>query len=142
MRKSWDEYYTGIAREVATRATCNRLKVGCVIVKDNKIVSTGYNGSIHGHPHCTEVGCLLKDERCIRTLHAEENAILHADRDELKGATAYVTHQPCENCTKRLNQAGIVRVVFAEPYKNDYCKHFIEPMEWVHFGEEEHVADK
>lgn len=135
MRKSWDQYYLDLSDEVATRATCNRLQVGCVIVKDNRIVSTGYNGSIHGHPHCSDVGCLLKEGRCIRTIHAEENAILHARRDDLKGSIAYVTHEPCEHCTKRLNQAGVARVVFRHAYNNEYNKHFIEPMEWIHFSQ-------
>lgn len=68
MRKSWNEYFMDIAEIVATRATCNRLSVGCVIVKDKKIVSTGYNGSAHGEPHCHDVGCLKNDQgRCIRT---------------------------------------------------------------------------
>ena len=132
MRKTWDQYYLDLAEEVATRATCNRLQVGCVIVNRNHIVSTGYNGSIHGHPHCTDVGCLLKEGRCIRTLHAEENAILHARREDLTGATAYVTHEPCENCTKRLNQAGVARVVFRKAYKSEFNQYFIEPMEWIH----------
>ncbi|WP_232695419.1 deoxycytidylate deaminase [Brevibacillus daliensis] len=132
MRKTWDQYYLDLAEEVATRATCNRLQVGCVIVNRNHIVSTGYNGSIHGHPHCTDVGCLLKEGRCIRTLHAEENAILHARREDLPGATAYVTHEPCENCTKRLNQAGVTRVVFRKAYTSEFNQYFIEPMEWIH----------
>jgi dCMP deaminase len=134
-RKSWDEYFLEVAEVVSTRSTCNRLKVGCVIVKDNRIVSTGYNGSVHGLPHCHDVGCLTNEQgRCIRTIHAEENAILHARRDELIGATAYVTHEPCENCTKRLVQAGIKRVVFLNPYKNKYNKEFNNGIEWVNYN--------
>lgn len=121
MRKSWHEYFMDIAEMVATRATCDRLHVGCVIVKDKKIVSTGYNGSAHGEPHCDDVGHLYNDQgRCIRTIHAEQNAILHARRDDLIGATAYVTHEPCENCTKLLAQAGIDTVIFKHPYPNKY----------------------
>jgi dCMP deaminase len=106
-RKSWDEYFLDIAEQVSARSTCNRLHVGCVIVKDKHIVATGYNGSIHGHEHCEDAGCLLGDDnRCHRTIHAETNACLHADRDSLKGATAYVTHEPCENCSKILAQAS------------------------------------
>jgi dCMP deaminase len=130
MRKDWDSYFIAIAELTAERATCNKLKVGSVITRNNKIVSTGYNGSIHGHPHCTDAGCLLNDQgRCVRTVHAEANSILHADRDKLFGATIYVTHEPCENCMKMINQSGIKRVVFKEAYNNKYNKHFIHGME-------------
>jgi len=124
-----------IADTVSTRATCNRLKVGCVIVKDKVIVSTGYNGSIRGQPHCIDegVGCLLNDEgRCIRTIHAEENAVIHAERRRLIGATAYVTHLCCEKCSKTLAQAGISRLVYRHYYGNKYNKHFLSEIETVH----------
>lgn len=133
MRKSWDEYFLDIAEVVATRGTCPRLHVGCVIVKDKHIVSTGFNGSIHGHNHCDEDGCLLNDEgRCIRTLHAEENAVLHADRHLLQGATAYITHESCEKCAKTLAQSGIKRVVFREHYENKWNQHFLKGIEVLH----------
>lgn len=135
-RKSWDRYFMDIANVVATRGTCNRLKVGCVIVKDKHIISTGYNGSIHGHEHCEDVGCLLNEEgRCIRCLHAEENSVLHAERADLKGATAYVTHEPCEKCAKTLAQAGIVRIVFESEYPNKWNEHFLKNIEVVHLVE-------
>jgi len=71
-RKSWDEYFLDIAEQVSARSTCNRLHVGCVIVKDKHIIATGYNGSIHGHDHCEDAGCLLGDDnRCHRTIHAK-----------------------------------------------------------------------
>lgn len=133
-RKSWDEYFMEIAEVVATRATCTRLQVGCVIVKNKNILSTGYNGSVHGHPHCTDegIGCLLNDEgRCIRTIHAEENAVLHADREELQGATAYITHESCEKCAKTLAQAGISKIVFRNPYANKWNSHFLRNVEVV-----------
>jgi dCMP deaminase len=133
LRKSWDAYFMDIAFKVAERSTCDRAHVGCVLVKDNRILSTGYNGSISGHPHCDEVGHLYNEEgRCIRTIHAEQNALLLALGD-VRGATAYVTHEPCETCTKLLNQAGIKRVVYAKPYKNDRNRAFIGGMEMVHF---------
>lgn len=133
MRKNWDDYFLEIAEVVATRATCTRLHVGCVIVKDRHIVSTGFNGSIHGHEHCEEAGCLLNEEgRCIRTLHAEENAVLHADRQLLQGATAYITYESCEKCSKTLAQAGISRIVFRESYENKWNKHFLKDIEVVH----------
>lgn len=135
MRKSWDEYFLDIADVVATRSTCNKLAVGCVIVKEKMIVSTGYNGSIHGQEHCIDVGCLLNEEgRCIRTIHAEQNAVIHARRDELQGATAYVTHEPCETCSKLLNQAGIIRIVFRNPYKNERNREFLRGIEIIHLN--------
>jgi len=133
-RKSWDEYFLDIAEQVAARSTCPRLHVGCVIVKDKHIVSTGYNGSIHGHDHCEDVGC-LKDEhtgRCQRVVHAECNACLHAKRDDLHGATAYVTHEPCENCSKILAQVGIKRIVYREAYANKWNTLFLKDIEVVH----------
>ena len=139
MRKSWDEYFLEIAEVVATRATCERLKVGCVLVQNKNIISTGYNGSIHGHPHCIDegVGCLLNDEgRCIRTIHAEENAVLHANREDLQGATAYVTHLCCEKCSKTLAQAGIARIVYRHHYENKYNQHFLQDIELVHLKEQ------
>ena len=77
-------------------------------------------------------GCLGEEGRCIRTLHAEENAILHAERDELKGATIYCTHECCEKCTKSITQVGIVRVVFRNAYQNPYNQYFNQNMEWNH----------
>jgi dCMP deaminase len=134
-RKSWDHYFLDIANEVGTRSTCPRLHVGCVIVKDKHIVSTGYNGSIHGHDHCEDVGCLINDQgRCIRTLHAELNAVLHADRSLLKGATAFITHEPCENCAKTMAQSGIIKIVFRESYPNKWNETFLRDIEVVHLS--------
>ncbi|MEH7525044.1 cytidine/deoxycytidylate deaminase family protein [Bacillus sp. JJ1503] len=137
-RKSWDEYFLNIATEVGSRSTCPRLHVGCVIVKDKHIVSTGYNGSIHGHDHCEDIGCLINDQgRCIRTLHSELNAVLHADRSLLKGATAYVTHEPCENCAKTIAQSGISKIVYRHAYPNKYNEYFLKNVEVVHLPYEE-----
>ncbi|WP_026092496.1 deoxycytidylate deaminase [Calidifontibacillus oryziterrae] len=131
-RKNWDKYFLDIAREVATRSTCPRLSVGCVIVKEKHIISTGYNGSIHGHDHCEDVGCLINEQgRCIRTIHAEVNAVLHAERDDLKGATAYVTHEPCENCAKTLAQSGIKKIVFENAYENKWNQYFLKDIEVI-----------
>lgn len=137
MRKDWDEYFLDIAEKVAERSTCDRLHVGCLIVKDKHIVSTGYNGSIKGAPHCSEAGHLYNDQgRCIRTIHAEQNAIIFANRDEMQEATAYVTHEPCETCTKLLIQAGIKRIVFRHGYENKYNKEFIpDYVSWEHYKE-------
>jgi len=133
-RADWDEYFLSIAETVATRSTCDRAHVGCVLVRDKRIVATGYNGSIRGHAHCDEVGHLLDEAgRCIRTIHAEQNAILFA-RESLEGATAYVTHEPCDVCCKLLNQAGVARVVFRWPDKSERSEPFRAGMKWEQFG--------
>ena len=120
-RGSWDDYFIRIAREVSTRATCDRRHVGCVLVRDKCILATGYNGSLRGLPHCNEpgVGCFMEDGHCTRTVHAEANAIAQAARNgvRLDGATAYVTAFPCWPCFKLLVQAGIARIVYGEPYR-------------------------
>lgn len=137
MRKSWDEYFLSIASVTAERSTCNRLKVGSVIVKDNQIISTGYNGSIHGHDHCIDKGCLLNDDgRCIRTIHSEMNSILHANKNELKDATIYCTHEPCETCSKHIAQAGIKKVVYQHAYSNKWNKYFLQGLEVIHYDKE------
>lgn len=104
-----------IAFEVATRATCLRRHVGAVIVRDKRILSTGYNGSPPGQAHCTDAGCLIEDGRCIRTLHAEQNALMQAALHGVSthGATLYGTCRPCHVCARMIVAAGIVRVVFA-----------------------------
>lgn len=121
-RISWDEYFMKIATVVAERGTCDRKKVGCVIVSENKsILSTGYNGSIRGLPHCDEVGHLMENGHCIRTIHAEANAIAQAaaNGNRLMGSTLYVTASPCWLCFKILSNAGIKRVVYGEFYRDD-----------------------
>jgi dCMP deaminase len=126
-RLGWDSYFINLAKYIALRSTCDRLSVGCVIVKDNRVIGTGYNGSVSGLGHCGEVGHLYNDQgRCIRTVHAEQNALLTADKTLLKGSTAYVTHYPCEICSKLLVQAGISRVVYLEPYENKHSKYFLD----------------
>lgn len=122
MRKSWTSYFMEITEMVATRSTCDRAFVGCTLVnKDNRIVSTGYNGSVAGNPHCDEVGHVLRDGHCIATIHAEMNAILYCAKEgiSVKGATAYITHFPCLNCTKALIQAGIAKIVYKHDYRID-----------------------
>jgi len=116
MRATWDEYFLGIAAQVATRATCDRAHVGCVIVRDKSIVVSGYNGSPRGMPHCDDVGHDLVSDRCQRTIHAEINALAQAARMNggVDGATAYLTHFPCGGCFKAMVNAGIARVVYGE----------------------------
>jgi dCMP deaminase len=120
-RSTWDEYFLKLADHVATRATCDRKHVGAVIVKNKRVVSTGYNGSPSGLPHCDDKGHLLKvidgRESCIRTLHAESNALDDAGR-KAKGGTLYCTVTPCYECAKRIINAGIVEVVIGGEYQS------------------------
>ena len=120
-RVSWDEYFMGIARAVASRATCDRKHVGAVIVLDRCILATGYNGSVRGLPHCDEVGHMMEDGHCVRTLHAEANAVIQAARHgvRIEGADIYVTASPCWGCFKMIANAGLGRVVFGEFYRDE-----------------------
>lgn len=127
-RPPWDEYFMRIAKEVATRATCPRRSVGAVIVLERRILTTGYNGAPHGLAHCTEVGCKIVDGHCQRALHAEQNAILQAALNGVstRGATIYVTCQPCNACAKMIINAGIVRVVFEGDYPDPFAMELFE----------------
>lgn len=120
-RSSWDDYFMAIAMQVATRATCDRKHVGSVIVRDRQILSTGYNGSIRGLDHCDDVGHLMDHGHCVRTVHAEANAITQAARNgvRLEGADIYVTASPCFGCFKLIASAGIQRIVFGEFYRDE-----------------------
>jgi dCMP deaminase len=119
-RASWDEYFMNIAREVSTRSTCDRKFVGAVIVRDKSILATGYNGSIRGLPHCDEEGHLMEEGHCVRTVHAEANAIVQAARNgvRIEGASIYVTASPCWGCFRLIANAGISRVCFGEFYRD------------------------
>ena len=121
-RIPWNEYFMEIAEKVATRSTCDRAEVGCLIVNDdNRIVSTGYNGSISGNPHCNDAGHVMREGHCIATIHAEMNALLYCAKEgiEVKGCKAYVTHFPCLNCTKALIQSGISKIYYRNAYRID-----------------------
>ncbi len=121
-RPSWDDYFMAIARIVATRGTCNRLRAGAVLVKNRRIISTGYNGAPPGLPHCDgPAGHLMEEGHCIRTVHAEENTILQAAAvggATPDGATLYTTYSPCYQCAKKIIVAGVKRVVAGAVYKN------------------------
>lgn len=119
-RASWDEYFMRIAKEVASRATCDRKHVGAVIVRDRSILATGYNGSMIGLDHCDEAGHLMEDGHCVRTIHAEANAIVQAARHgvRIEDGTVYVTASPCFNCFKLMANAGIRRIVYGEFYRD------------------------
>lgn len=109
-RQSWHDYFLQIAQVVSTRATCKRKQVGAVLVRNNQILSTGYNGSPSGDPHCTDIECLMEDGHCVRTVHAEANAIAQAAKNgvRIEDATLYCTLQPCARCAKLLRSAGVV----------------------------------
>jgi dCMP deaminase len=109
-----------IAKEVATRSTCDRKHVGSVIVRDKSILATGYNGSVRGLGHCDDEGHLMEDGHCVRTVHAEANAIVQAARNGMRidEAGIYVTASPCWGCFRLIANAGIVRVVFGEFYRD------------------------
>jgi dCMP deaminase len=119
-RTSWDQYFMEIAAQVATRATCDRKHVGALLVRDRIILSTGYNGSIRGMPHCDEVGHLMENGHCVATVHAEANAVLQAARTgvRIETATLYTTASPCWPCFKLVANAGIVRIVYGEFYRD------------------------
>jgi dCMP deaminase len=127
-RPSWDDYFMQITFEVAKRSTCPRAAVGAVIVRDKRILTTGYNGSPAGLPHCTEVGCLMVNDHCVRTLHAEQNAIIQGALHgvDVSRSTIYVTHQPCLICAKMIINAGIERVVYAGHYPDQIACGFFE----------------
>ncbi|MGL4345354.1 MAG: deoxycytidylate deaminase [Cellulosilyticaceae bacterium] len=125
-RPTWDEYFMDIANLVKTRSTCCRRQVGAVIVKDKRILSTGYNGAPIGCRHCTDVGCLRQElgipsgerhELC-RAVHAEQNAISQAAHHgiSVEGSSIYVTHQPCSMCAKVLINAGVKRIIYQGEY--------------------------
>ena len=120
-RASWDEYFMRIAEQVATRATCDRKHVGAVIMRDKSILATGYNGSIRGLSHCDEDGHLMEDGHCVRTIHAEANAVIQAARNGVRidQATIYVTASPCWNCFKMIANGGLVRIVYGEFYRDE-----------------------
>ncbi len=127
-RVDWHTYFMEIAQVVSSRSTCPRKHVGAVIVRDRTILSTGYNGSVRGLPHCDEVGCDIVNGHCERTVHAEANAIIQAARNgvQIAGAELYTTASPCWWCFKLIANSGIARVYFGEFYRDDRCLHLAE----------------
>ena len=112
-RPKWDEYFLKLAMLASERSTCPRMHCGCVLVKDRFVLATGYNGSLPHQPHCEDIGCLIVDNHCVRTNHAEINALVQAAVHgvSIKGSTAYITNMSCTTCSKALIAAGIKRVV-------------------------------
>jgi len=128
-RPSWDEYFMAIAEQVGGRSTCLRRSIGAVLVKDKRILATGYNGVPSGLAHCEDVGC-IRDQRGIpsgtqhelcRGIHAEQNAVIQAAKHgiAIAGSTVYTTHHPCVLCAKILINAGITDIVYREAYPDD-----------------------
>lgn len=115
------KYYMNIADAVSMAATCDRRHVGAIIVsRDNRVISTGYNGAPSGLPHCDEVGHLVKSGHCVRSIHAEANAIMEVlDRGYLKGATLYVNTTPCSRCISMIIQSGITKVLYKPEYTSE-----------------------
>lgn len=129
MRPDWDAYFLNFLPIISQRATCDRGKSSCLITIDNRIISTGYVGSVSGQPHCDTIGHLMIkqlnadgtiSEHCIRTVHAEQNAIAQAVRNgvSVAGATCYITMEPCHSCARLLIQSGIKRIVCLKKYHN------------------------
>ena len=116
-RLNWDEYFMSMTLLISIRSSCHRLHVGCVIVKNNRVISAGYNGFIAGLPHHS----VVRDGHEQNTVHAEQNAIVDAARRgvSLEGSTAYITHYPCIICCKLLVAAGIKKIIYHKDYKND-----------------------
>ncbi len=125
-RVSWHRYFMNLAVQAATRSTCPRKHVGAVIVRDKTLLSTGYNGSLRGAEHCDAIGCLMENDHCVRTVHAEANALVQAARHgiRMEGAEIYVTASPCFNCFKLLANAGIRTIYYGEFYRDERVLEF------------------
>ncbi len=134
-RKTWDEYFMDMAYMASTRATCPRRSVGAILTKNKRILGTAYNGSPGGVTSCLDEGCMLQGyyepdesgeivpkEKCIRTIHAEQNLLLFTDQADRDGAAVYVTDQPCWTCANLIANSGITEVVYHRPYSKDYDK--------------------
>ena len=123
-RVTWEQYFMNIAKEVATRSTCNRKHIGAVIVRDKNILATGYNGSIRGLAHCDDAGHEMENDHCVRTIHAEANAIVQSARNgvRIENSEIYVTASPCYDCFKMIANAGISTIYYAEFYRDDRIK--------------------
>ena len=120
-RSNWEEYFMNIAKQVASRSTCDRKHVGSVIVRNKTILSTGYNGSIRGMPHCDEAGHMIENDHCVATIHAEANAVLQAAKNGvmIEGAEVFITASPCWICFKMLANTGIKKIYYGEFYRDE-----------------------
>ena len=120
-RVSWEVYFMNIAKEVGTRSTCNRKHVGAVIVRGKTILATGYNGSIRGLAHCDQAGHEMDNTHCVRTIHAEANAIVQSARHgvRIEDSEIYITASPCYDCFKMIANVGIRKIYFGEFYRDE-----------------------
>jgi dCMP deaminase len=120
-RPNWNTYFMNLAKMVSERSTCDRKQVGCVIVRDHNILTTGYNGSPSGLPHCNENNHLMENNHCMNVIHAEANAIVLAAKNgvAIYNSDIYITAYPCWNCFKMIINAGIKKVYYLEDYRND-----------------------
>lgn len=141
LRKDWDTYFMDIAYMVSTRSRCPRRHVGAVLVQGKKLLGTAYNGAPMGAPDCSEAGCMIAEDiemrlvdneeqvvrkqRCIRTIHAEQNLLLFTDRADREGSTVYVTDQPCWTCANMLANSGVTEIVFHRNYPKDSEKVYL-----------------
>ncbi|GIO34120.1 MULTISPECIES: deoxycytidylate deaminase [Paenibacillus] len=137
-RKDWDTYFMDIAYMVSTRSRCPRRHVGAVLVQGKKLLGTAYNGAPMGVPDCSEAGCMIAEEiemiehdgkqemvkkqRCVRTIHAEQNLLLFTDRIDREGSSVYVTDEPCWTCANMLANSGVTEIVFHRSYPKDSDK--------------------
>ena len=131
-RLSWQDYFMANAELISKRSTCDRAFVGAVLVKDKRIIATGYNGGVSETDNCNEVGHYMEDGHCIRTVHAEMNALIQCAKEGIstKNTEIYVTHFPCLNCTKQLLQVGCKRVVYINQYRiDDYAQYLYKEKE-------------
>ena len=130
-RTNWEEYFMNIAKEVATRSTCDRKHVGAVIVRNKTILATGYNGSIGGLEHCDEAGHEMVNGHCVRTIHAEANAIVQSARNgvNIDKGEIFVTASPCYDCFKLIGNSGIKKIFFGEFYRDERIKKYAEAAE-------------
>lgn len=135
-RPGWDEYFMGITEMVSSRSTCLRRKVGAIIVKEKRILTTGYNGPPQGVKHCDELGGCLRDKLKVpsgermelsRAVHAEQNAIIQSAKYgiEINGGTMYVTNHPCFICAKMIINAGIKKIIYKEGYPDEFSKEIL-----------------
>lgn len=129
-RSTWDRYFMDIAAQVATRATCDRKHVGALLVRDKTILSTGYNGSIRGLPHCDEVGHMMENSHCVATVHAEANAIIQAAKNGvgIDKATLYTTASPCWPCFQLIANSGCSKIIFGEFYRDPRVFEYAEKL--------------
>jgi len=130
LRPQWDDYFMAIARIIATRSSCDRLHAGAVLVKNNRIIATGYNGAPPGLPQCDGPdGHLLEEGHCVRTIHGEHNAILQAAKlpgSSTDGSTLYTLYNPCIHCAKYVVAAGVKRVMIGKIYRGDAALNYLK----------------